>query len=190
MALVYSEMLPLGTAAPEFSLPVANPETDGREGDYRTLADFSEAELLLVVFTCNHCPYAIDVEDRVIALAKKFAPRGVATVAISPNDPEAYPADSFEQMTARAAEKQFPFPYLLDERQDVARAYDAACTPDLYVFDQERHLVYRGRIDDGRPGRAPTTADLAEALEQLLSGGDAPGEQHPSMGCSIKWRSA
>ncbi|MDX1419362.1 MAG: redoxin domain-containing protein, partial [Rubricoccaceae bacterium] len=131
MALVTSDMLPLGTAAPPFDLPVANPEADGREGARRALDDFADADALLVVFTCNHCPYAQAIEDRLIRLAEDAAFRGVAVVAINPNDPDRYPDDSFGAMAERARTKGFPFPYLMDETQDVARDYNAACTPDL-----------------------------------------------------------
>ena len=192
MALAYSDMLPLGTAAPDFDLPAANPEADGRGGARRTLADFADAEALVVVFTCNHCPYAQAVEDRLIALARDVD--GVAVVAINPNDPTRYPDDSFEAMAARSRAHDYPFPYLFDETQAVARAYDAACTPDFYLFDGgadgARRLVYRGRLDDGRPGQEPTTHELRDAIGQLLATGEVTVEQVPSMGCSIKWREA
>ena len=188
MALTPSTMLPLGIEAPAFDLPAANPDVDARGDARRSLADYADAEALLVVFTCNHCPYAVAVEDTLIALARDIAPRGVATVAISSNDAETYPADSFEHMATRAAEKAYPFPYLYDESQAVARAYDAACTPDFYLFDRDRRLVYRGRLDDGRPGREPTTTDLRDAIEDVLATGTVTGEQIPSMGCNIKWR--
>ncbi|NNF57782.1 MAG: thioredoxin family protein [Rhodothermaceae bacterium] len=188
MALTPSTMLPLGTEAPAFDLPAANPDVDNRAEGRRSLADYADANALLVVFTCNHCPYAVAVEDRVIALAREMAPCGVATVAISSNDVETYPADSFDNMAARAAQKGYSFPYLYDESQAVAQAYDAACTPDFYLFDRDRRLVYRGRLDDGRPGREPTTTDLRDAIEQLLSEGAVTGEQIPSMGCNIKWK--
>lgn len=184
-------MLPLGTPAPDFHLPAANPSVDDRgDGLTRRLADYADARALVVVFTCNHCPYVHAVEDRLIALARETAARGVAFVAISANDADAYPADSFEAMAARAAEKGYPFPYLYDETQAVARAYDAACTPDFYLFDDVRRLVYRGRLDDGRPGRPPTTTDLADAIAATLDGRKPAATQHPSMGCSIKWKRA
>ena len=194
MALVSSEPLPLGTVAPDFSLPTANPEADGREGDTRTLDGFADARALLVVFTCNHCPYAIEVEDRLIALARDRQPDGLQVVAISSNDATAYPADSFENMTRRAREKGFPFPYLYDESQEVAQAYQAVCTPDFFLFDASRRLVYAGRMDDGRPnrpsrdGQAPQTRELAEAVDHVLAGEPVRVQQIPSMGCSIKWR--
>ena len=191
MALVPSTMLPLGTTAPGFSLPVANPTVpDAGAGSTRALGDYADAPALLVVFTCNHCPYAIAVEDRLVELARTYATQGLATVAISPNDADAYPADSFDAMAERARDKAFPFAYLYDESQETARAYDAACTPDFYLFNADRALVYRGRLDDGRPGRAHTTRDLAEAVEAVLAGEPVAKDQHPSMGCSIKWKTA
>ena len=188
MALTPSTMLPLGTEAPGFALPAATPDTAG--GDRRALADYADAEALLVVFTCNHCPYAVAVEDRLIDLAARAAERGVATVAISSNDADAYPADSFERMAERASAKRYPFAYLYDESQAVARAYDAACTPDLYLFDADRRLVYRGRLDDARPGQTPTTTDLADAIDAVLAGEPVAEPQHPAMGCNIKWKPA
>ena len=193
MALVSSDPLPLGTAAPPFTLPIANEDVDGRTGDLRSLTEYADARALLVVFTCNHCPYAIEVEDRLIALAREHQPHGLQVVAISSNDAEAYPADSFENMARRADEKDFPFPYLYDRSQEVARAYHAACTPDFFLFDADRHLVYAGRMDDGRPnrpsreGQPPTTHELADAVDQVLAGEPVTVEQVPSMGCSIKW---
>ena len=120
--------------------------------------------------------------------ARAWLAAGVGVVAVSSNDAEAYPEDSFENMAERAREKDFPFPYLYDESQEVARAYDAACTPDFYLFDEGRRLVYRGRLDDGRPGKEPTTRDLDAAVRQLLETGRVEGEQAPSMGCNVKWR--
>ena len=181
-------MIPLGSPAPDFNLRIANPNVDAREGDVRSFHDYADAKLLVVVFTCNHCPYAMHIEDRLIALARDLAPRGVEFVAINPNDAEAYPEDSFENMVARAEEKSYPFPYLHDEDQSVARAYSAACTPDFFVFDERRLLVYRGRMDDGTPKRPQTTTELKDALESLLAGKPAPEEQIPSIGCSIKWK--
>ncbi len=191
MAITYSEMLPLGTEAPAFDLPIANPAVDAaRDTPSRSLDDYPDAGALVVIFTCNHCPYAIAVEDRMIALAHDFAPRGVQFVAICSNNAETHPADSFENMAVRAGEKSYPFPYLHDESQEVARAYAAACTPDFYVFGSDRRLVYRGRLDDGTPGREPTTHDLRDALSEFLETGEATKEQIPSMGCNIKWKDA
>ncbi|MEM6784397.1 MAG: thioredoxin family protein [Bacteroidota bacterium] len=189
MALTYSEMIDLGTTAPSFDLPIANPGVDDRNGDTRHSADFADARALVVAFTCNHCPYVHAVEDRLIALAKDYAPKQVQVVAISSNDAVAYPADSFEKMAARAAAKGYPFPYLYDESQEVAHAYGAVCTPDFFVFDADHALVYRGRLDDGRPSKTTVTQhDLRRALDELLATGAVTAEQIPSMGCSIKWK--
>ena len=179
-------MLPLGTAAPSFDLPAANPLTAG--SDRNTLGMFADAKALVIAFTCNHCPYAVAVEPGLIALANAWQPKGVAFVAINSNDAVAYPADDFASMSRRAEEQSFPFPYLFDESQEVARAFGAACTPDFYFFDGERRLAYRGRIHDGRPGKDATTSDLSDAIELLLDGGSIPADQVPSMGCNIKWR--
>ncbi len=183
-----SEMIPLGTRAPSFRLPVSNPRVDDRGTDTRSLDDYADAKAVVVVFTCNHCPYVHAVEDRLIDLARTSSERGVPFIAISSNDPIQYPEDGFERMTERAEEKSYPFPYLFDASQAVARAYSAACTPDFYLFDADRMLVYRGRLDDGRPGREATTRDLAEAIDELLSTGAVTGDQMASMGCGIKWK--
>ena len=165
-----SDPIPLGTAAPTFRLPVANPAADGRDGDTRSLDDYADAPALLVAFICNHCPYVHEIEPRLIALAKEKAPGGLQVVAISSNDARQYPADSFENMAARAEAQGYPFPYLYDETQEVARAYQAACTPDFFLFDGDRRLVYAGRMDDGRPtrpsrdGQHVTTHELADAV--------------------------
>lgn len=191
MSVTYSEMLPLGTQAPHFDLPVANPAVDdAREASFRSLDDYPDARAVVVVFTCNHCPYVIAVEDRMISLARDFASRGAQFVAICSNNAETHPADSFEAMAERAREKSYPFPYLHDESQDVARAYAAACTPDFYVLGEDRRLVYRGRLDDGTPKREPTTADLRDALDEFLETGAVTMQQIASMGCSIKWKDA
>ncbi len=191
MSLTYSEMLALGSAAPAFDLPLANAEVDDARGaPSRSLDDYPDARVFVVVFWCNHCPYVIAVEDRTIALAKEFAVQGVQFLAICSNDAETHPADSFEAMAARAEEKAYPFPYLHDESQEVARAYAAACTPDFYVFGDDRRLVYRGRLDDGTPKRETTTSDLRDALTEFLETGAVTMQQIPSMGCNIKWKDA
>jgi len=194
MSKTYSEMTALGSSAPAFDLPTANPQVDDRDGPTRSLADYSEAEVLVIVFMCNHCPYVHAVEDRLIALAKDYEPRGVQVVGICSNDAERYPQDDFDAMAERAKEKGYPFPYLRDDSQDVARAYGAVCTPDFFVYDSpsrsdgsDRTLVYRGRLDDGRPGRDATQHDLRRALDELLESGEVTVEQVPSMGCNIKW---
>ncbi len=190
MALTYSQEIALGIEAPPFDLPVVNPEVDGRNKSTRSLEDFRDAQVLVVVFTCNHCPYAQHIEDALIEVARTYQPRGVQFVAINANDPEQYPEDAPEEMARRARAKGYPFPYLFDETQEVARAYGARCTPDLYVFDAHRRLVYHGRFDDTRPGqgRPATGEDLRRVLDALLATGEVTGPQYPSMGCNIKWK--
>jgi len=189
MAVTESTMMALGQQAPSFSLPAANPDVDDGGDDTRSLADYDDAEALVVVFTCNHCPYAKHVEDELISMARKYQERGVQFVAICSNDPENYPDDSFESMAERAQEKDYPFPYLQDESQEVAKAYEAACTPDFYVFDADRQLKYRGRFDETRPSHGePHGDDLRQALDEVLEGGEVTMEQKPSMGCNIKWK--
>ena len=189
MARTYSMMTELGTDAPAFDLPVANPQVDDSARATRSLGDYADAEVLVVVFMCNHCPYVVHVEDALVAVAREYQARGVRFVGISANDAQQYPADSFENMALRAQQKEYPFPYLYDESQQVARAYDAVCTPDIFVYDGPRHLVYRGRFDETRPGQGtPTGHDLRQALDELLSTGTVSMEQFPSMGCNIKWR--
>ena len=182
MALTYSKGMPVGTTAPEFELPAT-------DGDTYTLASFEDADLLTVVFTCNHCPYAKACEDRLIDLQQRYKERNVEFVLINPNNAENYPEDSFENMKVRAEEKDFPFPYLFDETQEVAKAYDAACTPDIFVFDRERKLRYNGRLDDNwqDPDKV-TQNDLEMVFEDLLAGRDLSIDPVPSMGCSIKWK--
>lgn len=182
MALMYSHGMPTGTPLPAFDLPA----TDGRR---YTPQSFAGAEILVVVFTCNHCPYAIASEDRLIALQREYESRGVRFALVNPNDAARYPEDSFAEMVRRAEEKDFPFPYLHDETQEVARAFDAVCTPDIFVFDRARTLRYNGRIDDNwqQPERA-TRHDLRTALEDLLAGRALGIDPVPSMGCSIKWK--
>ena len=179
---MHSKGMPVGNPAPSFALP-------GVDGTAWSLDSFADAQLLVVVFTCNHCPYAIASEDRLLELQSDYEGRGVRLVAISSNDAEKYPDDSFDEMKARAADKGYNFPYLYDESQDVARAYDAACTPDVFVFDQERKLVYNGRIDDNwqEPGKV-TRQDLRSVLDAALEGDAVDFEHVPSMGCSIKWK--
>jgi peroxiredoxin len=178
----YSNGMPVGTPAPDFDLP-------GVDGVRRTLASFADAEALVVVFTCNHCPYARAVETRLCELQRDYAPRGVQLVAINPNDDQAYPDDSFEHMVVRAKEKGFNFPYLRDATQAVARAYDAACTPDIFVFDAARKLTYNGRLDDNWQDAAKVTRrDLRAAIDATLEGKPLGFDPVPSMGCSIKWK--
>ncbi|MDX1440509.1 MAG: thioredoxin family protein [Rubricoccaceae bacterium] len=189
MAVTPSTMMALGTPLPNFHLPAANPEVDGNGSDGMWgSSSYPNAEGLVVAFTCNHCPYAVDVEDRLIALAKRSQQRDVPFIAICSNNAETHPGDSFEAMARRAREKSFPFPYVRDESQDVARAFHAACTPEFYLFDSKRKLVYRGQLDDGRPGTRPTGNHLETAIDQLLAGKDISVQQVPSVGCNIKWK--
>lgn len=189
MAVVESRMTELGSDAPEFDLPVVNPDVDEIPGETRSLMDYANVDVLVVVFTCNHCPYAQDIEPRLNDLAREYQEKGVVFVAINPNDAKQYPDDSFENMAKRAEEHDYPYVYLQDASQEVAQAYGAECTPDIFVYDSERKLAYRGRLDDGRPGKEATTHDLKDALDQLLETGDVTIKQIPSMGCNIKWKS-
>lgn len=182
MAVEGSTTIPLGTSIFSFDLP----SVDGKN---YSPDSFKDAEILVVIFTCNHCPYAKAAWPLLIELYKKFRDKNVAFVAINPNDETAYPEDDFATMKIRAKEWGIPFPYLRDESQEVARLYDARCTPDVYVFDKGRRLAYRGRINDNWQDSSKVTRhDLASAIESLLSGGQPTQPQHPSMGCSIKWK--
>ena len=188
MSVTYSEKINLGMEAPDFDLPISNPSVDNLDGDHRALSDYEDKDALIVVFTCNHCPYARHVEDSLIETARDYADRA-QVVAISSNDPAQYPEDSFDSMSQRAAAKGYTFPYLYDATQEVARAYGAVCTPDFFVFGQDRLLVYRGRYDGTRPGKGTATgAELHAALDELLETGDVTADQLPSVGCNIKWK--
>lgn len=186
MALTPSSMLPLGTPAPDFCLP--EPLT----GHERSRDGIAAGRPLLVMFICNHCPYVVHVRDELIRLSREYAARGVASVAISSNDAEHYPDDGPARMAALARELDFPFPYLYDESQVVARDYQAACTPDFYLFDAGLRCVYRGRLDGATPGNdEPVTGgELRAALDALLAGEPIPEPQLPSVGCNIKWKAA
>lgn len=183
MAATASTMLPLGTSAPDFSLP----DTDG---ELVSLDDFKDAPALLVVFMCNHCPFVRHILDGLVELIKEYQAKGVAVVGISSNDVANYPDDRPEMMAKLAKQKDFTFDYLYDETQGVAKAYHAACTPDFFLFDKARKLVYRGQMDDSRPGNGilVTGADLRAALDAVLEGIPVPANQKPSMGCNIKWK--
>jgi len=189
MSLTESTMKELGTEAPDFALPIANPQADHLNGELRTLADYDEADVLVVVFMCNHCPYVQHLDDKLSDVAAEYRDEGVQFVGICSNNVETHPSDSFERMVERAREKDYAFPYLHDETQEVAQAYTAACTPDFFVFDDDRKLVYRGRFDETRPKQGePHGGDLTAALDELLETGDVTVEQKPSMGCNIKWK--
>jgi peroxiredoxin len=170
----------------EKAQPFTLPATDGRT---YSLSDLKGPNGTLIVFMCNHCPYVKAVIDRLIRDANDLKALGVNTIAISSNDATAYPADSFENMRRWALEKRFPFPYLHDETQEVARAYGAVCTPDFFGYDAGLGLQYRGRLDESKRDQAPNARrELFEAMRQVAETGQGPKEQVPSMGCSIKWR--
>jgi peroxiredoxin len=176
-------MLPLGTAAPDFKLPDTNGKTVA-------LADFQGTPALLVLFICNHCPYVKHIRAGLAQLGRDYLPRGAAIVAINSNDVANYPDDSPARMKAEVKAAGYLFPYLYDESQAVAKAYHAACTPDIYLFDRNRKLVYRGQFDDSRPGNGvPVTGkDLRAALDAVLAGQSVPPDQKASVGCNIKWK--
>ncbi len=179
-------MLPLGTEAPAFNLP------DTVSGQVVSLSAIQSEKATVVMFICNHCPYVVHVQDQLAALGRDYMPQGVAFVAISSNDVAAYPADAPDKMKAKAEAVGYPFPYLYDETQAVARAYDAACTPDFYVFDGNLKLAYRGQLDDSRPGSGlPVTGtDLRQALDAMLAGQPVAATQKYSVGCNIKWKAS
>ncbi len=183
MVQTASTMLSLGTPAPDFRLPDANGKTVSP-------ADFPSAPALLVIFMCNHCPYVKHLASGLAELAREYQARGVAIVGINSNDWSQYPDDAPEKMAEEVRTRGYTFPYLADESQEVAHAYQAACTPDFFLFDKQRRLVYRGQMDSSRPGNnLPVTGkDLREALDAVLTGQPVPAHQRPSMGCNIKWK--
>ena len=184
MALTESTMQALGNQAPGFHLP------DTISGQSLRFTDVSGEEGTVVMFLCNHCPYVIHINAELVRIADAYKERGIGFVAISSNDVDNYPQDGPELMTKHAAEVGYNFPYLYDESQEIARAYDAACTPDIYVYDDKHELYYRGRLDASRPGNSEALSgkDLRAALDQLLDGKPAPEKQYPSAGCNIKWK--
>ncbi|MBB4079483.1 peroxiredoxin [Lewinella aquimaris] len=184
MALTESTMVEIGTLAPPFELE------DAVSGAKLNYDDVKGPKGTLILFICNHCPYVIHTIEALVDVANDYEDRGIGTVAISSNDVEAYPVDSPDNMEAFALDNLFSFPYLYDETQEVAKAYDAACTPDIYLFDGDRKLFYRGRLDDARPrsGKQVTGADLRAAMDDLLAGRPSPEKQYPSAGCGIKWK--
>ena len=183
MALTPSTMLPLGTTAPDFHLPA----TDGKTV---TLVDFKDKAALVVIFMCNHCPYVVHIRAGLAQLARDYAPRGAGIVGINSNDAKNYPADSPARMKDEVKAAGYIFPYLYDETQAVAKAYRAACTPDIFLFDRRRRLVYRGQFDASRPGNGlPVTGqDLRAALEAVLASKPVADRQVASIGCNIKWK--
>ena len=186
MVLKQSSMMPLGTPAPDFALP------DSVSGDLQSLQTVCGEKGTLVAFICNHCPFVIHVAPALAALANAYAAKGIAAVAISSNDVDAFPQDGPQEMARFAQEQGFGFPYLYDETQQVARAYDAQCTPDFFLFNAQLKLVYRGQMDDSRPGNGEPNdaADLAAAMDSVLGGTQVSQQQYPSSGCNIKWKSA
>ncbi len=184
MALTESNMLPLGTKAPDFTLP------DTVSGKDLSLQDIATDQGTVIMFLCNHCPYVIHVNEEIVRIAKDYQAKGIGFVGISSNDADNYPMDGPELMKEHAETVGYNFPYLYDESQEVAKIYDAACTPDFYIFDGEQQLYYRGRIDSSRPGNdTPLNGhDLRQALDDMLAGKPAPEKQYPSAGCNIKWK--
>lgn len=182
MALTYTPQAELGSPCPDFSLP----SVDGKQLGPK---DFSSSKTLLVAFICNHCPYVRAIEDRLLELQRSYPFDRFQILAICSNDPSDHPEDSPAELKKRAMEKNYPFPYLIDEQQDVARAFGAVCTPDFYLFGADRKLAYRGRLDDSWKNPAQVRRqELKEAVDGLLSGKSLQSLQNPSMGCSIKWK--
>ena len=187
MALTPSRMIPLGTIAPDFTLP-----EPARGNQLVSLAEQAAgAQAVLIVFMCNHCPYVVHVAAELARLGRELPGRGVAMIGINSNDADAYPADNPAAMIREVESRGYAFPYLFDADQSVARAYQAACTPDFFLFDSQRRLAYRGELDDSRPGNGKpvTGAALRAAIDAVLAGQAVAGPQVPSMGCNIKWRS-
>lgn len=184
MARTPSNMLALGTTAPQFSLPDTVSEST------LSFNDIKGEKGTVVMFICNHCPFVKHVNAGIVAVAKRYMKQGIGFVAISSNDVENYPQDAPHLMKKTAQTEGYPFPYLYDASQDVARAYDAACTPDFYLFNSEQELVYRGQLDDSRPenGIPVTGKDLSAAIDALLTGREVDPIQKPSIGCNIKWK--
>jgi peroxiredoxin len=184
MAATPSTMMPLGTTAPDFTLP------DTVSGKDLTLSDLKGEVATLVMFICNHCPYVLHINDELVRIAREYQPKGVSFIAISSNDVVNYPQDGPDLMKEHASKVGYPFPYLYDESQDVAKAYNAACTPDIFLFDERLKCVYRGQLDDSRPknDKPVTGKDLRKALEALLKGTEVSPIQVPSIGCNIKWK--
>ncbi len=184
MALTPSTMLPIGTKAPDFTLP------DVVSGTMTSLATFAGKPALLVMFICRHCPYVVHVRQELARLGKDYAGKAIGIVAISANDAVGYPDDAPEQLKAMAQEIGFTFPFCYDESQQTAKAYTAACTPDFFLFDAQRRLVYRGQLDDSRPGNGKPLngKDLRAAIDAVLTGKPVNPTQQPSIGCNIKWK--
>lgn len=186
MALTPSTMLPLGTKAPHFKL------SDTVSGKTMTLDELKSDKATVIMFICNHCPFVKLIQHGLAAIAHDYQPKGIQFIAISSNDVTTHPDDSPTKMKRVAEEAGYPFPYLYDETQEIAKAYDAACTPDFFVFDKDLALVYRGRFDEATPGRdVPVTGkDMRTALDAILAGKPVDPQQIPSQGCNIKWKAA
>lgn len=184
MARTPSNMLPLGTPAPDFTL------LDTVSGKTVSLDELKSDKATVIMFICNHCPFVKHVDEAIVSLTKDYQAKGVSVIAISSNDVENYPQDSPELMKEEAEKVGYTFPYLYDETQEVAKAYDAACTPDFYVFDKDLKCAYRGQLDDSRPGndKPVTGKDLRAALDEILEGKEVSAPQIPSLGCNIKWK--
>ncbi|MDB5284880.1 MAG: putative thiol-disulfide isomerase and thioredoxin family [Bacteroidota bacterium] len=184
MSLTPSNMIPLGTQALDFTLP------DAVSGKQFGLNELKSEKATVIMFICNHCPYVKHVNPELVKLANDYMPKGVRFIAISSNDVQSQPDDSPENMKKTAIEQKYPFPYLFDETQKVAKDYDAACTPDFYIFDKAMKLVYRGQLDDSRPSNnvGLSGKDLREALDNLLLAKTVSTRQRPSIGCNIKWK--
>ncbi len=180
MELTQYQGLPIGERAPDFSLP-------GVDGEKYSLASFKDKQLLVVAFWCNHCPYVQAWEDRTIATQRDYAGKGVQFVAINSNETEGYPEDDFPHMVQRAKAKGYNFPYLRDETQKVAEAYGGVCTPDFFVFDRNRRLRYRGRLDDSKDPSGVKRRYMRDVVDALVAGKEPPVTFAPPMGCSIKW---
>jgi thiol-disulfide isomerase/thioredoxin len=179
-----SSMVPLGTTAPDFSLP------DTVSGKMMSLDELKSEQATVVMFICNHCPFVKHVQEQLVELAYDYGPKGVSFIAINSNDVNSYPEDSPDNMKKVAELLGYGFPYLYDETQDVAKAYKAACTPDFYIFNGELELVYRGQLDDSRPGSTiPVNGeDMRASLDNILAGEPVSPQQRPSVGCNIKWK--
>ncbi len=184
MALTMSSMQDLGSKAPDFMLKAANP---GIRGKQITLDSYADSKALVVMFICNHCPFVKTIEERLLEIVESYQASGVEFVGICSNDPVMYPEDNLEAMSMQASSKNYTFAYLQDLGQEIAKTYGAVCTPDFFVYDDQLLLIYRGRLDDGRPGVEPSTSDLTDALDLYLKGEKIPEDQIPSMGCNIKW---
>jgi peroxiredoxin len=185
MAATPSTMLPLGTSAPDFNLP------DTVSGENKSLQELKSDKATVIMFICNHCPYVKHVNQELVQLSNEYIQKGISFVAISSNDIVNYPDDSPEKMKETAEELGYNFPYLFDESQETAKVYEAACTPDFYIFDSDLKLVYRGQLDDSRPNSdIPVTGrDIRSALDNILDGSEVSSDQKPSIGCNIKWKS-